>query len=81
MTTTIELPDSVYDQVKAQAALQGTTVDAFLVGAIRDKLADENAQAGIGLMSVFGKGDPEAVAEVQRIIDEDFSKIDPEDWK
>ena len=32
-------------------------------------------------MSVFGKGDKEAVAEVQRIIDEEFSKIDPEDWK
>ncbi len=38
-------------------------------------------QARPGLMSVFGKGDKEAVAEVQRIIDEEFSKIDPEDWK
>ena len=41
MTTTIELPDSVYDQVKAHAALQGKTVDAFLVDAIREKLAEE----------------------------------------
>ena len=81
MTTTIELPDSVYDQVKAHAALQGTTVDTFLVEAISEKLAEEQDQERPGLMSVFGKGDPEAVAEVQRIIDEEFSKIDPEDWK
>ena len=81
MTTTIELPDSIYDQVKAHAALQGTTVDVFLVDAISEKLAEEEDQAKPGLMSVFGKGDPDAVAEVQRIIDEEFSKIDPEDWK
>jgi len=78
MTTTIELPDSVYDQVKAHAALQGTTVDTFLVEAISEKLAEEQDQ---GWRSVFGKGDKEAIAEVQRIVDEEFSKIDPEDWK
>ena len=81
MTTTIELPDSVYNQVKAHAALQGTTVDAFLADAISEKLGKEQEIDGHGWRSVFGKGDKEAVAEVQRIIDEEFSKIDPEDWK
>jgi hypothetical protein len=78
MATTIELPDSVYEQVKAQAAELGTTVDAFLMEAISDKLAETEHP---GWRSVFGKGDKEAVAEVQRIIDEEFSKINPEDWK
>ena len=59
MTTTIELPDSVYDQVKAQAALQGTTVHAFFVEAIREKLADEQIPAVRGWRSVFGKADKE----------------------
>ncbi len=81
MTTTIEIPDSVYSQVQAHAALQGTTIDAFLMEAIRDKLAEERIPADRGWRSVFGMGDKEAVAEVQRIIDEEFSKIDPEDWK
>jgi hypothetical protein len=81
MTTTIELPDPIYNQVKAHAALQGTTVDAYLVEVIREKLSDEQDELKPGLMSVFGKGDKEAVAEVQRIIDEEFSKIDPEGWK
>jgi hypothetical protein len=30
---------------------------------------------------VFGKGDKKAVEEVQRIIDEEFSKVDPRDWQ
>ena len=81
MTTSIELPDSIYEQVKAHAALEGKTVDAFFVEAIRDKLATEDDQPKTGLMAVFGKGDKEAVAEVQRIIDEEFSRIDPEEWK
>jgi hypothetical protein len=72
MTTTIEIPDSVYDQVKAHAALQGKTVEAFFVEAVHEKLADEQIPAELGWRSVFGKADKEAVAEVQRIIDEEF---------
>ncbi len=99
MTVTVEIPDSLYDQVKAGAALQGKTVEAFLVEAIREKLAEPDAMlAGPrisaslsdviheelaeaehpGLRSVFGKGDKEAVAEVQRIIDEEFSPCYPQ---
>jgi len=78
MTTTIQLPDSIYDQVKAHAALQGTTVDAFLAEAIRDKLAEEQDKDSHGWRSVFGKADKEAVAEVQRIIDEEFSACYPQ---
>lgn len=33
------------------------------------------------LRDVFGTGDHEALMELQQIIDEEFSKIDPEDWK
>ena len=81
MTTSIELPDSIYEQVKAHAALRGKTVDAFLVDAISEKLAEKEDLSGTGWRSVFGKGDRKAVAEVQRIIDEEFSKIEPDDWK
>ncbi len=81
MTTTIEIPDSVYDQVKAHAARQGKTVEAFFVEAVHEKLADEQIPFERGWRSVFGKADKEAVAEVQRIIDEEFSRIDPEGWK
>jgi len=71
MTTSIEIPDSTYEQVKARAAEKGMTVDEFLVDAINEKLAVDQEH---GWRSVFGKADKEAVAEVQRIIDEEFSK-------
>jgi hypothetical protein len=78
MTVTVELPDSLYDQAKARAAVQGTTVDAFFVNAIIAKLGKEKDRSKRGLMAVSGKGDQEAVAEVQRIIDEESSPRYPQ---
>jgi hypothetical protein len=85
MRTTVELPDRLYRQVKARAALKGQTIKTFFLDAIRDKLASENGRGKeedeVGWRAVFGKGDPAEVAEVQRIIDEEFSRIDPEEWR
>lgn len=82
MKTTVEIPDSLYRQIKARVAASGQTVKAFFVDAVRDKLAGDKARAGSeeGWRAVFGKADKKDVEEVQRIIDEEFSRIDPEDW-
>ncbi len=81
MTTTIELSDSVYSEVASCAQRQGKSVDAYVVDAICAKLAEERLPQGHGWRSVFGMADKQAVAEVQRIIDEEFSQIDPDSWK
>ena len=81
MKTTIELDEHVYDEAKAYARQSGKSVNAVLAEAISDKFTREPEPQVPGLMSVFGKADREAVAEVQRIIDEEFSKINPDDWK
>ena len=39
MKTTLDLPDRLYRQIKARAALRGQTVKAFFLDALRDKLA------------------------------------------
>ena len=90
MKTTVEVPDILYRQIKARAALQGQTVKAFFLDALRAKLGSEHNNRGgprrkkneeeTGWRAAFGAADPEAVAEVQRIIDEEFSRIDPEGW-
>lgn len=82
MKTTVELPDKLYRQIKARAALRGQTIKAFFLDALRDKLTAESAKpkGQTGWRAVFGKADKDDVAEVQRIIDEEFSHIDPEDW-
>lgn len=85
MKTTLDVPDQLYRQIKARAALKGQTIKSFFLDAIRDKLLAERGKKGgkeeTGWRAVFGKASKRDVAEVQRIIDEEFSKIDPEDWK
>jgi len=83
MKTTIEIADSVYRQVKARAALRGQTVRAFLLEAIGEKLALESKteKGPSGWRAVFGKAPEGAAEELQTRIDEEFSRIDPEDWK
>jgi hypothetical protein len=85
MKTTVEIPDALYRQIKARAALRGQTVKDFLVEAVRDKLTkrpakDAKPSKKTGWRAVAGKADPVEVAEFQRIIDEEFSRIDPEGW-
>jgi hypothetical protein len=81
--TTLELPDRLYRQIKARAALRGQTIKAFFLDAVRDKLAAERSAAAsqTGWRAVFGKAKLADVDDVQRILDEEFENIDPEDWR
>jgi hypothetical protein len=82
MKTTLELPDRLYRQIKARAALRGQTVKAFFLDAVRDKLAADRgaAKRETGWRAVFGKAKPADVDDVQRILDAEFEQIDPEGW-
>ena len=82
MKTTIDLADPVYRQVKVRAALKGETMRAFVVAAIRDKLAREARldSETSGWRTVWGQAPAGSTAEVQAIIDQEFSQIDPEAW-
>ena len=83
MKTTVEIPDSLYRQLKARAALRGQTIKDFLLEAVRAKLASDktSSKGKTGWRAAFGAADPKDVAEVQRIIDEEFSQVDPDDCK
>ena len=82
MRTTVDVPDPLYRRIKARAALKGQSVKAFLLDALRDKLEMEKGQTKgkTGWRAAFGSARPGEVDEVQRIIDEEFSRVDPEDW-
>jgi predicted transcriptional regulator len=75
MKATIELDDSVYGEAQAYAEKHGKSVNTVLVEAIADRFPRKPDKEMPGLMSVFGTVDRETVAEVQRIIDEEFSRI------
>ena len=81
MKATIELKDDVFSEVEAFARRRGKSVNDVLVETISHKFSTEPVAELPGLMSVFGTCDHEAIVEVQRIIDEEFSKINPETWK
>ena len=83
MKTTLEISDPVFRQIKARAALRGDTMRAFFMDAIREKLAAESLRkkGESGWRAVFGKASKCSVAKVQSVIDEEFSKINAEDWK
>jgi len=81
MKTTIEIPDAVFRQVKARAALRGRTLRSFVLDAIRDKLeTDAKAARQSGWRAAFGKASAAHVAGVQETIDAEFATIRPEDW-
>lgn len=83
MKTTVEIPDPLYRQIKARAALKGQTVRAYLTDALKDKIKSEakNRNKKPGWLKLAGGLPDKAVREIQDIIDEEFSKIDPVEWK
>lgn len=83
MKTTLDLPDALLRQVKAQAALQGTSMRDFFVRAIEERLHAKRQQPGKvhGWRTVFGKAPEGATAAVQAVLDDEFEKVNPDDWK
>jgi hypothetical protein len=80
MKTTLEIPDAIFRQVKARSALEGKTMKEFVLQAIRARLKTKSVKKD-GWRSVYGKASAGSIAEVQEIIDREFSRIDLDDWK
>ena len=84
MKTTLEIPDGVFRRVKSTAALQGQTLKDFITEAVTEKLKKAGKKAAErGWRPLFGafKKESGAIRRVQKVIDEEFSKINLEDWK
>ena len=83
MKTTIEISDVIFRAVKASASLKGQTLKAFFLEAIKDKLVKESKHKNQqdGWRKAFGKVPASVVSAVQDKIEEEFSNINPEDWK
>ncbi len=83
MKTTIEMSDELFRKAKATAAAQGQSLKDFVTNALRQKLtrAAGNKQDEPRWRTGFGKIPARYVREVQAIVDQEFSKINPDDWK
>ena len=88
MKTTIEIPGPLFRQAKLTAIKRGVTMKKLLVLALRNELAGPpgNSQSPartLGSVPGFGglKKLRKETARIQKVIDEEFRKIEPEDWR
>ncbi|MBU6401447.1 MAG: nucleotidyltransferase [Verrucomicrobia bacterium] len=89
MKTTIELPDRTFRRAKTVAAANGVTLKQLLTEALEEKLrqgAKSSRSAAPPWLRCFGAfaNSPSMRVETRRIqrrIDAEFERIDPEDWQ
>ena len=81
--TTLEIPDSVYRRIKARAAANGHSVKVFVNEAVIEKLglAEGSSGSGQSWRALFGRASTKTVQGIQRRIDEEFSKVNLEEWR
>lgn len=83
MKTTLELPDELYRQTKATAALRGESLKDFVADALKNHL-ERSASGGSaqrGWRAVFGKARQEDVDAVDAVVAAELEHIDPDEWK
>ena len=81
MKTTLEIPDSLFRSAKSAAAKRGIPLRALVSEALKEKLRAESHEKP--WMRSFGKlSDLHSEnLKIDRLIAEEFGRIEPEDWK
>ena len=82
MKITLEIPDSLFRRAKAKAAERGVPLRQFVTEAISEKLRNESRTAEKPWMASVGglRHLRKETARINKIIEEEFEKIEPEDW-
>jgi hypothetical protein len=81
MKTTLEIPDPVFRKAKAQAAQRGIPLRQFVTEAVQEKLAAGKADDKPWMKTIGGlRHLHDENVRIQKLIDEEFETIDPEDW-
>jgi hypothetical protein len=83
MKTTLEIPDPVFRRAKSVAAARGIPLREFVTEAVKDKLACDADPAEKPWVKYMGKLKHlhKETERINRLIEEDSEKIDPEMWR
>ena len=83
MKTTIEIPDSVFRRAKSKAAERGVPLRQFVTEAVEEKLRVSSADAYKAWMRHIGKLKDlrRETRRIESLIEDNFEKIEPENWK
>jgi hypothetical protein len=81
MKTTLEIPDAIFRKAKAKAAERGVPLRQFVTEAVEEKLkasADDKPW-----IKMFGglRHLRKETARINRIIEDEFEQIEPEEWR
>lgn len=82
MKTTLEIPDVVFRRAKAKAAEQNVPLRQFVSDAVAEKLAarpDGGQKARRRLAGKLRHLRSES-ARINRLMEQEFEKIEPEEW-
>jgi hypothetical protein len=82
MKTTLDIPDALFRRAKSAAAEQGIPLRELVSQALAEKLRvqesrDEPWRKSFGKLRDLHK----VTARIDRIIEEEFERIDSEDWR
>ncbi len=82
MKTTVDIPDALLRCAKSAAADRGISLKAFISEALDEKLRTHGTQPK-PWMKNFGKLRHlrSETARINRIIEEEFERLEPEDWE
>jgi hypothetical protein len=82
MRTTLEIPDALFRRAKSAAAAHGIPLRALVSAALAEKLSATKTEDKLWMKS-FGKLRDlrKETARIDRIIEEEFEQIEPEDWQ
>ena len=89
MKTTVEIPNPLFRDAKTAAARRGLSLKTFLTEALEEKLCGlaPNGRRGRSRTPAHMKGFGgmrrwhAETRRINKVIDEEFSRIDPEGWK
>ena len=83
MKTTLEIPDTLFRRAKSVAAARGIPLRAFVTEAVKDKLAAAASGGKKPWLKHMGKLKHlhRETVRINRLIEEDSERIDPEMWR
>jgi len=81
--TTMEFPDKVLKKAKALAAERGVPLRELVTNAVEREIRENEKNAEKPWMKTIGalRHLHKENVRIQKIIDEEFETIDPEEWK
>ena len=82
MKTTLEIPDQIFRRAKATAGALGIPLREYVTLAVEEKLSQGSRLRGKPWLECAGELAHlhKETMRIQKIIDEEFGQIEPEDW-